>query len=506
MKKYLLCLFGVLGSMLGYAEEADPQKRNVTLSGNDVANHPYSVEKQYAKADEIKKDNNFYNLKKASEVAMVGDTEEKLYSLISIYELAAAHNAEYQQARSTFASNVETVPQALGGLLPRADITYNLRKDTYNQFGGIIGDTSNNFTFSGSQVLFDWAKWKTYTRATYLQKSYAMIFAKAEQNLIVSTTTSYFELLRTEQSLEFQLANEAWNKKVYITQEYQYNAGTVSYADLKTADASYRKSTAERIDAQRALISSKATMAKLLGKRISSILYISNDSQFLPPSPNNIEFWIKTSEQSNLDVSQKSFEYQAATEGVGIQWGNFFPVVNFNIGVNMSRNNLSGDPEATKNIPKKYDVANVGGSVSWNILKGGSDYAQLKQASYDNQAANYALLQTKREVYAGSVESFQTVTLDVVKIEAYKKSVNAGLASVKAIQEGFEAGTQTIVDLLNRQSVLVQAQLSFAGAIFDYIEHYVQLKQIQGTLTPKDIKEINTILGKTNIISQISVE
>jgi outer membrane protein len=333
-----------------------------------------------------------------------------------------------------------------------------------------------------------------------------MIFAKAEQNLIINTTTAYFELLRSEQSLEFQLANEAWNKKVYITQEYQYNAGTVSYADMKTADASFRKATAERINAQRGLISSKAIMARLLGKRISSILYIANDSQFLPPSPNNIDFWIETSEKSNLDVSQKSFEYQAATEGVGIQWGNFFPIVNFNVGATLSRNNLSGDPTVLNQIPRKYDVANVGGSVSWNILNGGSDYAQLKQASYDNQAANYALLQTKREVYAGAVESFQTVTLDVVKIEAYQKSVYAGLESVKAIQEGFEAGTQTIVDLLNRQSVLVEAQLSFAGAIFDYIEHYVTLKQIQGTLTPKDIEEINDILGKTNIISQISVE
>ncbi|MDE4963856.1 TolC family protein, partial [Francisella tularensis] len=76
----------------------------------------------------------------------------------------------------------------------------------------------------------------------------------------------------------------------------------------------------------------------------------------------------------------------------------------------------------------------------WNLLRGGSDYAQLKQASYDNQAANYALLQTKREVYAGTVEAYQTVVLDAVRIEAFRKSVYSGIASVKAILEGFEAG------------------------------------------------------------------
>lgn len=32
--------------------------------GTDITQNPYSVEKQYAKADEIKVDNKFYDLKK----------------------------------------------------------------------------------------------------------------------------------------------------------------------------------------------------------------------------------------------------------------------------------------------------------------------------------------------------------------------------------------------------------------------------------------------------------
>lgn len=172
----------------------------------------------------------------------------------------------------------------------------------------------------------------------------------------------------------------------------------------------------------------------------------------------------------------------------------------------MSRNALSGNPQQTVRIPTKYDVANVGGEANWNLLRGGSDYAKLKQASYNNQAANYALLQTQREVYAGTVEAYQTVVLDAVRIDAYRKSVYAGIASVKAILAGFEAGTQTIVDLLNRQAILVQAQLSFADAIFNYVEDYVRLKQLQGGLTYKDVEYINNILGKTDIISQIATE
>jgi len=474
--------------------------------GSDVQVNPYSVDKQYAKADQIKVGNAFYNLKEADKVAMVGDTEEKLYSLIDIYNLAAEHNADYLSARSTFAGNVETAPKALGNLLPQIDFTYNLRKDNYNQFGGNIKDFSNALNFQGSQVLFDWSKWKTYTQATFLQKSYAMIYAKAEQDLIVNSINAYFELLRSFQVLQFQYSSEAWNKNLYLTQKRKFEAGVVDFADLKTSNAQYEQAVANRADAQKLVVNAKAMMARLIGKKIDTILYVAIDTEFKPPTPNKLEYWLKTSEKYNLDISQKKFEQQATEEGVGIKWGSFFPNAYVSGGMNMVFNTYKGDTQQTAALPVDYKVANITGTANWNILRGGSDLAELKQASYNNQAANYSVLQTQREVYAGIVSSFETVTLDSVKIEAYKNSVYAGLASVRAILDGYDAGTQTIVDLLNRQTVLVQSQMSFSGSIFDYIEHYAELKQLQGSITFTDVEAINRILGTKNIISEIAEE
>lgn len=101
---------------------------------------------------------------------MAGDVKEKFYSLTDVYKLAAEHNADYLAARSTFSANVETVPAALGALLPQVDFGFNLRRDNYDQFGGQVTDTAQSTSFQGSQTLFDWTQWKTYTRATYLQK------------------------------------------------------------------------------------------------------------------------------------------------------------------------------------------------------------------------------------------------------------------------------------------------------------------------------------------------
>ena len=253
------------------------------------------------------------------------------------------------------------MPTALGALLPQVYFNYNLRRDLYNQFGGRVNDTANVVNFSGSQVLFDWSKWKTYTQATYLQKSYAMIYAKAEQMLITDKVIAYFELLRAEKTLQFQFANEAWNKKLYLTQEYQYNSGMVSF---KTTDAQYRQAIADRVNAQRNFINAKAVIAKLIGKRISSILYISKDTEFGNSVPDDINYWLNTAEKYNLDIAQKKFEYEAAQEELGIQWGNFFPKANLTGGIMMSRNVLSASPARIAEMPTKYDVANIGGEVN----------------------------------------------------------------------------------------------------------------------------------------------
>ena len=496
MKKTISYLLGLCSISLLFAAGTTSTKditHSETTIGSNITSNPYSIDKQYQKAEEIKKDNNFYNLKDANKVAIAGPKKAKYYSLIDIYNLAAQHNAQYQAARSTFAANTETVPSALGALLPQINFSYNLKRDISSSSEGQVANTTNDIEFSGSQTLFNWSQWKTLTQANYLQKSYAMIYAKAEQTLILNTINTYFELLRAQQTLTFQLANEAWSKGLYKTEKLEYKTGTVSYADLKTTEAQYHQATADRIDAQNSLITAKANMAKLIGKRIDAILYISKASKFEPPKPNNIKYWLDTSKKYNLDIAQKEFEYQAATEGVGIQWGNFFPNAN-----------LSGNIQISTDNGNNSQAKEIAGNVSWNLLNGGSDYAALKKASYDNQAANYSLLQVERETYASTVQSFQNVTLDSQRIKAYKKSVVAGLASVEAILEGYRAGTQTIIDLLNRQTVLVQSQLSFSNAIFNYIEQYAQLKQVQGGLTYKDIEYINTILGKKNMIDEIA--
>lgn len=80
----------------------------------------------------------------------------------------------------------------------------------------------------------------------------------------------------------------------------------VSYANFKTTDAQYCQVITDRVNVQRNFINAKAVIAKLIDKHISSILYISKDTEFGNPVPDDIllKSIISILRRKNLNTKQ----------------------------------------------------------------------------------------------------------------------------------------------------------------------------------------------------------
>ena len=59
--------------------------------------------------------------------------------------------------------------------------------------------------------------------------------------------------------------------------------------------------------------------------------------------------------------------------------------------------------------------------------------------------------------------------------------------ALEATEAGYEAGTRTIVDVLNVQRNLFQNERDYINARFDYVITALNLKQAAGLLTEEDI-------------------
>ena len=98
---------------------------------------------------------------------------------------------------------------------------------------------------------------------------------------------------------------------------------------------------------------------------------------------------------------------------------------------------------------------------------------------------------TERDVLKNTSNLVSVVDTRVAEVRAQQLSIRSGQSALEATQAGYEAGTRTIVDVLNAQRVLYQAKSDYADARFNYILDSLRLKQIAGILTEKDLLSLN---------------
>jgi len=66
--------------------------------------------------------------------------------------------------------------------------------------------------------------------------------------------------------------------------------------------------------------------------------------------------------------------------------------------------------------------------------------------------------------------------------------------ALKATEAAYAVGTRTIVDVLNAQTAVLQAERDYRVARYNYIVESLQLKKSTGTLNPNDIVQVNAWL------------
>ncbi|HHQ41937.1 MAG TPA: hypothetical protein ENK20_06570, partial [Chromatiales bacterium] len=80
------------------------------------------------------------------------------------------------------------------------------------------------------------------------------------------------------------------------------------------------------------------------------------------------------------------------------------------------------------------------------------------------------------------------------RVEALRRAVVSAETALEATEAGFEAGTRTIVDVLNAQRDLHRARRDFARARYDYLLNGLRLRRAAGILSPADIVAVSALL------------
>ena len=118
----------------------------------------------------------------------------------------------------------------------------------------------------------------------------------------------------------------------------------------------------------------------------------------------------------------------------------------------------------------------------------------MRQALAQRDVAADELEQQKRALVRNTRNAYQTLVAGISEVEARRLALVSARSAYDASQVGLEVGTRTVLDVLNNQQNLFNAEREFALARYNFLQNRLLLEQAAGTLDIADVQDINRLL------------
>lgn len=216
----------------------------------------------------------------------------------------------------------------------------------------------------------------------------------------------------------------------------------------------------------------------------------------IKPEPDNVNEWIDLGLNQNYNLFAAKYNLLSARENIKAQAAGNWPTLTIQ-GNSGQTHNSAGNGSFF--IPSRQSNSNVALALNFPAFQGGLVQSQTRQAQFDFQSASEQLERTYRDVEVNSRIAFNTIIDGISKVKADRQTVISTQNSLESTEAQFQVGTRTMVDVVNAQQRLFEAQRQLASDQYDLINALLNLKYLAGTLNANDIEEVNAWLATTRI-------
>jgi outer membrane protein len=410
-----------------------------------------------------------------------------------VYELALERDAQLAAAEAAYLAAIEVKPQARAFLLPQLEFTASAaRQSTDVDINGAPNTSGDPDPREMNLSLLQ----SVYRREFWVQLSQAdsqIAQAKAEleaarQDLVIRTAEAYFRVLFAEDNLEFTRAEkEAIGRQLEQSQR-RFEVGLIAITDVKESEARFDTAVAEQISAENLLDTTREALAVITGEYIESVAPLSEDAPLTLPEPADIDEWVKTALDENVDLIAARFATETSRQDITRARSTYLPYLDlFASGVKRKEDEGLFPERDTTDLT-------VGLQATLPLFLGGSRPSQVREARAGFQQSQDLLELARRQTIQGARESYLNVESQMSRVQALKRAVISNQTSAEATQAGFEVGTRTAVDVLLTLSAVFEAERNYSEARYTYVINGLRLKRAAGILTEDDVRAINVYM------------
>ena len=439
--------------------------------------------------------------------------------LMDTWEMARTGDPQLSIAESSRLAVREGAVQARAQMLPQLSGSARLGRSesegpaSTTQFDPVTGEpvtytgntdretTTRSYGVDVSQMVYDRSRFTALRSEQALSRASDFDLEAAGQNLITRTSQAYFNALVQLETLAAAEAAEAALQKQFDFASRRLDVGLAPITDVHEARAQYDAARANTILARNAVADAYQALAEITGTEVRNLQGLPEDFQPQLPVTGDVDEWVATAVGNNPSLQAAELALQSAEANLDTARSGHWPTLYLGGGYSesatwgsqtFSADGLPADVNNPINSESRGPTVNL--TLQVPIFQGGAIRSRVRQAVARRDVAGDQLVQERRQLERNTRNAYQTLVAGVSEVEARRLALVSAQAAYDASQVGLEVGTRTVLDVLNNQRNLFQAQQAYAQARYNHLQQRLLLEQAAGTLDVEDLQEINRLL------------
>ncbi len=304
-------------------------------------------------------------------------------------------------------------------------------------------------------------------------------FKQVEQDTILNSVSSYYDLVFKNKSKDFNLANVDLFERQVESDRARLQKGEISLTDLAQSESSLAGAQAAFIKADSEYVSAIAEFERI--NRISAPNNLDDNLEVSFIMPKSLSEALKLSYSNNPSLLIARINLAISEKELNVEKAKLSPSASLNYSKTENKDLSSTVDEDEQETVKA--------TVSWPIIQGGKNFSSIKKFRHKKEK-NALLLEDKENEIKTQTSTnwsfFQSAESVLASTEAQLKA--AEIANEGITLEYDSGNTRTTLDVIQSRSLLLEARISNAKAKKDFIISKMKLLSQVGSLDLKAFK------------------
>ncbi|MGN6375099.1 MAG: TolC family outer membrane protein [Sphingomonas sp.] len=387
--------------------------------------------------------------------------------------------------RAALRATDEGVPLARSNGLPSVDLNGGYTENL------VVG--SNNYVEPARQVngqaqvslpLYSGGAVKNSVRAAKARvQAGRATLRQTEGDLFTAVVGAYMDVIRDEAIVGLNAQNvHVLEVNLKATQD-RFQVGDLTRTDVAQSQARLAQARSDLETAQSNLIGSRENYVRLVGSAPGELAPPPSLPQ-LPENPQQAVI-VALADNPTLQAARKSSE--AYRYDVNVARADRLPKLNLVAGGQYY--NYLGTLQSAGNgsVPQSGTAATAGVQLSLPIFQGGRPAAEVRQAQANESQAIEQATAAERQVVDDTRSDFAAWQAAQQVIKSSQLAVDANQLSLRGVRAENSVGNRTILDILNAEQELLNAQVTLVSAQRDAYVAGFALLAAMGHAQAKDL-------------------